>query len=242
MQTYQPTILRDGKLRDVSDNEVYHLRVKKCFDHFAERTTLGTVIFMKEAVRWWYKLFWILIFLGGVCASAYNVYLLIDEFFQYPVNTQVTLSYEKLPFPSITVCNINPVRKSAVEASGVSPALNQFASQLMPVQAYKYNYMSQPNAFNSYPPSNITTNSNNSNPPSNITTNSTDLTKLENEVNPLVVTNLNIPSLQQNSTRTFNSSFNVLNSLFPVLETAAPLKPSTSVNSTEKLSRRKVHD
>ena len=203
----------------MSDKEEYQSRVKKCLDHFAGRTTLGTVIFMKEAVRWWYKLFWILIFLGGVGASTYNVYLLIDKFFQYPVDTQVTLSYEKLPFPSVTVCNINPVRKSAVQAGG-APAMNQFVSQLMPKQNYKNNYMPQPNSNNSNPVLNGSTNSNNSNPSLNITTYSIDPTKpadLATSRTP-VITHVPTSSPQQSH----NGIYSPLFSWLSVLESTTP--------------------
>lgn len=121
------------------EDEETESRFKKRLDAFAGRTTLGMVVFMKEGQHIGYKLFWFVIFLAGLGGCTYNISLLIGNYFSYNIDTTVSLGYEKLPFPAVTVCNINPTRSSAISAgspTGNMKAMQQFAAQLQPKQAY----------------------------------------------------------------------------------------------------------
>lgn len=138
LQNYQPTILRDNA-KPVMEDEETGSRFKNRLDTFAGRTTLGMVVFMKEGQHIGYKLFWFFIFLAGLGGCTYNISLLIGNYFSYNIDTTVSLGYEKLPFPSVTVCNINPTRSSAISAgspTGNMKAMQQFAAQLQPKQVY----------------------------------------------------------------------------------------------------------
>lgn len=128
------TSCTDGWGLDVSGGDG---RLKKRLDTYAARSSLGTVVFMKEAGHWWYRIFWICIFLGGMAATIYNVQMLLVLYFSFQVNTQVSLGYAKLDFPTVTICNINPIRQSMLDQYG-TPEMKNFVAQLKPTNSYKF--------------------------------------------------------------------------------------------------------
>ena len=61
------------------------------------------------------KVYWLIAFLGlgFICLS--DIHQLLSEFYSYPITVDVRLREErKLPFPLVTVCNLNTVRFSAI--------------------------------------------------------------------------------------------------------------------------------
>lgn len=61
------------------------------------------------------KVYWLVAFLGlgFICLS--DIHQLLSEFYSYPITVDVRLREErKLPFPLVTVCNLNTVRFSAI--------------------------------------------------------------------------------------------------------------------------------
>ena len=49
--------------------------------------------------------------------AVYHVTLVILQYQKWPVSTLVTIEYNKeLLFPAVTVCNINPLRRSAISS------------------------------------------------------------------------------------------------------------------------------
>jgi len=48
----------------------------------------------------------------GVC---YNLYSISDKFFSYPVAVSIAIKHANdLTFPAVTICNMSPLRASAV--------------------------------------------------------------------------------------------------------------------------------
>ncbi|KAH7713119.1 hypothetical protein AAVH_19518 [Aphelenchoides avenae] len=102
-----------------------------------------------------WKAFWVAVILGTFAAFIIqSVYILIDFFhvssadvhpvvgcvrFQYNIDTVVQLkSVRGLPFPAVTICNLNPIRKSAMD----------YVEELSDLQTI-YNYLSQKKAHES---------------------------------------------------------------------------------------------
>ena len=49
--------------------------------------------------------------------AVYHVTMVIMTYSRWPVSTLVTIEYNKeLLFPAVTVCNINPIRRSALSS------------------------------------------------------------------------------------------------------------------------------
>ena len=61
------------------------------------------------------KIFWFCAFLMLSFLALSDIHQLLNEFYSYPITVDVRLrETRKLPFPAITVCNLNIVRYSAL--------------------------------------------------------------------------------------------------------------------------------
>jgi len=53
----------------------------------------------------------------GVC---YNLYAITDKFFSYPVAVGIAIQHANdLDFPAVTLCNMSPLRASAVNQTAL---------------------------------------------------------------------------------------------------------------------------
>ena len=41
--------------------------------------------------------------------------IVLQEFLEYEVSNKIEMGYDRLQFPAVTLCNINPIRKSQLE-------------------------------------------------------------------------------------------------------------------------------
>ena len=55
---------------------------------------------------------WILVILTVFGISCWQLSDLIDNYLSHPVNTRINLKHEHLDFPSVRICNLNPIRSS----------------------------------------------------------------------------------------------------------------------------------
>jgi len=54
---------------------------------------------------------------------AFSVYALTAAYLSYPVDVSISVLREKeLVFPAVTICNMSPVKKSALQAADLSSA------------------------------------------------------------------------------------------------------------------------
>ncbi|GFR89693.1 acid sensing ion channel 1 [Elysia marginata] len=66
----------------------------------------------------WRRLFWGALVLGFAVWAHYNVIKIIQDYQSRPVLTSVTSEFQnKMPFPAVTFCNINRVRRSKASSS-----------------------------------------------------------------------------------------------------------------------------
>ena len=60
------------------------------------------------------QVFWTLAFIVSLVAVTYNIVTIVSIYLAYPVEIMVSLNQrQSTDFPSVTICNINPIRKSA---------------------------------------------------------------------------------------------------------------------------------
>ncbi|XP_045176235.2 FMRFamide-activated amiloride-sensitive sodium channel-like [Mercenaria mercenaria] len=64
------------------------------------------------------KILWSIVVLAGVGVMAFHLTELFQTFYSNPIQTTVSLDFSTLQFPAISICNMNPVRKSKI---GLSP-------------------------------------------------------------------------------------------------------------------------
>ena len=58
-------------------------------------------------------------------------YWLLDKFFQYPIEVKLEIEAAKeLAFPSVTVCNLNPIRSQKLNRDEQFESLKHFTDQI----------------------------------------------------------------------------------------------------------------
>ena len=71
------------------------------------------------------KCFWLLVLLCCTGYAFYQVATLIITYLEYPVDVKLDVNPKtELEFPAITLCNMNPFRKSQTNFSSVSIQIN----------------------------------------------------------------------------------------------------------------------
>ena len=82
----------------------------KAAEHLLESTTPHVLQKRKVAAA-----IWAVIYLGAIFCLLFQAYDLFEDYFSYPTNINIdVLTWKQIDFPAITVCNINPLRKSYV--------------------------------------------------------------------------------------------------------------------------------
>lgn len=94
---------------------------------FADKTSLQGVRFIEDAGRWYSRAMWTAFFVGALLVSTWQMYYVFSEFLSYPVSTKIQLGYDTLDFPSVTICNVNPLRMSQLDDF---PEMKDFVDEL----------------------------------------------------------------------------------------------------------------
>ncbi|XP_076308698.1 acid-sensing ion channel 4-B-like [Tachypleus tridentatus] len=75
------------------------------------------------------QLVWALILFGGLIGCIYNSINFLSEYFQYPIVINVYEGPERpLPFPGVTLCNLNRWKASRICNYGINPCSTYFSS------------------------------------------------------------------------------------------------------------------
>ena len=70
------------------------------------------------ASSWKTRILWLLIFISAFIVATTQIYMTIHDFLQYPTQTKVTLiKKERLAFPGVTICNLNPVTRTNISGA-----------------------------------------------------------------------------------------------------------------------------
>ena len=105
---------------------------------YANNTSLMGVPFINRARRWYSKLFWSLVFLAAMAAMLQQTYKIFEKYYSRKTTTSVSIGYDNLAFPSFTLCNINPIRRSKVYEAGGPIA--EFVDEISPRDDYGYQW------------------------------------------------------------------------------------------------------
>ena len=97
---------------------------------FAENTSLGGMAYMNTSKRWWSIAFWIVILVLAMLACLTHLYCIFQNYYKYPYSIVDEIKYDFLPFPSVTICNRNPIRVSAI--SDLPQSLQDYLQQMDP--------------------------------------------------------------------------------------------------------------
>ncbi|XP_059164362.1 acid-sensing ion channel 1C-like [Physella acuta] len=88
-------------------------------EKFADITSLNGMPYIVRSRTCFVKIVWTILFLAAVGAMIYHLYSLLTKFFDYNKTSKVSLNFSTLPFPAVTICNVNVLRKSKLENSSI---------------------------------------------------------------------------------------------------------------------------
>ena len=121
----------NGHLKDPKKKET----LSSIISSFAETTSLQGPPFIKRADHWYSKTAWILFLISAFAIATLHCYYVCMQYYSYDTNTKISLGYKSLPYPSISVCNINPIRMSQIKLA--SKELQDFINDLVPQTEFK---------------------------------------------------------------------------------------------------------
>lgn len=89
------------------------LTAKEIYDDFCQDTSFTALTRIHKAAQWYKQVIWLLAFLFMVTWLIIQCYWLFLKYYSYPVEVKLEVkATSNLEFPSVTICNVNPLRKS----------------------------------------------------------------------------------------------------------------------------------
>ncbi|XP_033737363.1 degenerin unc-8-like [Pecten maximus] len=104
--------------------------LKKVLGRFAESTSISGLPHLHNAKTKVGRVFWGALVIVGFLAMFVHLYFLFAEFLSWPKKTTISLGFNNLQLPAITLCNVNAVRKSRLEYA--SDRLVSFTNKINP--------------------------------------------------------------------------------------------------------------
>ncbi|KAK6178830.1 hypothetical protein SNE40_011326 [Patella caerulea] len=109
--------------------------LKKIVKTFAERTSMQGVPNINNSKHWFQKLMWSVLLVGSMVAMTFHLKFLFDTYYAWPKHSTVSLGFNSLEFPAVTICNVNPIRQSKIHLG--SAALKNIVSVTKPENIVK---------------------------------------------------------------------------------------------------------
>ena len=103
---------------------------KRLCERFAEKTSMQGLPYINSAKLSYARALWVFILLCGIAGMILHLYFLIDQFTDFDVQVSVSLGFNNLAFPAVTICNVNAVRKSQLNIA--SEKLQSLVAQTDP--------------------------------------------------------------------------------------------------------------
>ncbi|XP_043935496.1 amiloride-sensitive sodium channel subunit alpha [Protopterus annectens] len=88
---------------------------QELFEFFCINTTIhGTIRMVCSKHNNMKTAFWTILFIATFGIMYWQFGLLLDQYYSFPVSITMAVNYDKLVFPAVTVCTLNPYRYNAV--------------------------------------------------------------------------------------------------------------------------------
>ncbi|XP_053413787.1 amiloride-sensitive sodium channel subunit alpha isoform X2 [Nycticebus coucang] len=115
----------------------FHRSYRELFQFFCNNTTIhGAIRLVCSQHNRMKTAFWAVLWLCTFGMMYWQFGLLFGEYFSYPVSLNINLNSDKLVFPAVTVCTLNPYRYT--EIKGELEELDRITEQTL-FDLYKYN-------------------------------------------------------------------------------------------------------
>lgn len=104
-----------------------NLSLNERWDIFMNETSFTALTRIHKASTVIKKIIWIVILLAMLSWLSLQCFWLFEKYFEYPVEVKIDMiSLPKMEFPSVTICNRNPLKKSKVKGSPFENIENHF--------------------------------------------------------------------------------------------------------------------
>nr|XP_058938363.1 amiloride-sensitive sodium channel subunit alpha isoform X2 [Kogia breviceps] len=115
----------------------FHHSYRELFQFFCNNTTIhGAIRLVCSQHNRMKTAFWAVLWLCAFSMMYWQFGLLFGEYFSYPVSLNINLNSEKLVFPAVTVCTLNPYRYTEIKEE--LEELDRITEQTL-FDLYKYN-------------------------------------------------------------------------------------------------------
>ncbi|KAI1727475.1 amiloride-sensitive sodium channel domain-containing protein [Ditylenchus destructor] len=94
--------------------QMRNIKYSAIFDTFSRRSTIHGVCHAALAPNPRWKKIWYAVFAICFAILVIQVFYLILKYFSFPKSVDLDLKFENAPFPSVTLCNLNPYKASAI--------------------------------------------------------------------------------------------------------------------------------
>uniref|UniRef100_G3SM95 Epithelial sodium channel subunit alpha n=3 Tax=Elephantidae TaxID=9780 RepID=G3SM95_LOXAF len=116
----------------------FHRSYRELFQFFCSNTTIhGAIRLVCSQHNRMKTAFWAVLWLCTFGMMYWQFGLLFGEYFSYPVSLNINLNSDKLVFPAVTICTINPYRYT--EIKGKLEELDRITEGTL-FDLFKYNY------------------------------------------------------------------------------------------------------
>lgn len=99
-------------MRNVSKEDTNKTSLKEKLIEHGEHSNIHGISHILSRKTVFRKFLWIISFFGLSTFAIYQLYNIISLYTSYPTQTNMELSFKPLAFPAITICNMNPIRRS----------------------------------------------------------------------------------------------------------------------------------
>ncbi|CAI5442925.1 unnamed protein product [Caenorhabditis angaria] len=100
-----------------------HLNWKEIRHRFERQSTFHGISHAATAPTAKWRWFWYTAFTICLFALLIQIFFIISKYRQYGKTVDLDLKFENAPFPSITICNLNPYKRSAIEGNPSTRAM-----------------------------------------------------------------------------------------------------------------------
>lgn len=105
---------------------------RRLITRFAEKTSMTGVPYINNAKYLVAKLIWSIMLLAAIAVMTLHLWYLVDQYTSWPVQTKISLGFESLQFPEITICNTNVMHNGRFERYKGANELKALIKALQP--------------------------------------------------------------------------------------------------------------
>ncbi|KXJ28956.1 Acid-sensing ion channel 4 [Exaiptasia diaphana] len=137
-QTFKPSFETNDKPKQESEKSSTSNKEQKLIEDFGSYTTLHGFHFILDSGSIWRRTLWVLLIILGLGLLIAQIYISLTKLYanEFTVRKSVEVS-KSLPFPAVTICNQNMMRKSQIMGTIAQDYLDQLDSLKLSVGGLK---------------------------------------------------------------------------------------------------------